>query len=90
VRGETRNRSLKELTHQSDLPLVQASAPRSVRDQFDLSHVKKTLSPGVPVLPSYAISGCRWAVACVLRGSLAYRGPILGYFREKNSACFEI
>ncbi len=33
-------------------PLVQASAPRTVRGSTYLSHVRKTLKPGVPVLPA--------------------------------------
>ena len=41
---------------------------------FGLSHIRKTLSPGVPVVPLTSFFGSRWAVAYVLRGSLAYRG----------------
>ena len=46
-------------------PLVQASAPRSVR-VLHPSHLRKTLLPGVPVLPR-AISleiGGQWPVCC--------------------------
>jgi len=43
----------------------------------NLSHIRKTLKPGVPVLPVTAgIFRHSWAVAFVLRGSLAYRGSM--------------
>jgi hypothetical protein len=43
---------------------------------INLSHLRKTLKPGVPVLPFPGIFGRRWAVASVSRGSLAYRGSM--------------
>ena len=41
----------------------------------DLSHLRQTLNPGMPVLPFPSASlDADWAVACVSRGRLAYRG----------------
>jgi hypothetical protein len=50
-----------------DLPHVQASAPRPVRSLLGLSHVRKTLNPGIPVLPvlptSLDVVG-QWLMCC--------------------------
>ena len=54
----------------------------------DLSHLRKTLESGVPVLPSSDISRCRWAVAFVLRGSLAYRGSLNRNKHELQTSSF--
>jgi hypothetical protein len=40
----------------------------------DLSHIKKTLNPGVPVHPRHSIFRCLRAAACLQRGRLACRG----------------
>jgi hypothetical protein len=40
----------------------------------DLSHIRKTLNPGVPGHPPHSIFRCLRAVACLPRGRLAYRG----------------
>jgi hypothetical protein len=70
VRDEhpTGERFSSKLQHRAPLKV-----PSSCRD---LSHVRKTLESGVPVLPAASVSRSWWAVACVLRGSLAYRGPM--------------
>ena len=50
-----------------------------------ISHLRQTLNPGVPVLPDPSASlDTDWAVACVLRGRLAYRGS--RHCIAKNSA----
>src|SRR6516165_8756427 len=63
----------RERPHSSKL---QHRAPSKVHaaDHGNLSHLRKTLDSGVPVLPRTSLSRNCWAVACVLRGSLAYRG----------------
>ena len=48
-------------------PLVQASAPRAVRDPEDLSHLRKTLNPGVPGLPFQHLSTLQGSGLCVAR-----------------------
>src|SRR6516225_1326101 len=55
---------------------LQHRAPSKVHPAYhgNLSHLRKTLDSGVPVLPRTSLSRDCWAVACVLRGSLAYRG----------------
>ena len=57
-------------------PLVQASAPCTVRDAAVSATLGKPLSRECLFYPDFRISGCLWAVACVLHGSLAYRGSI--------------
>lgn len=50
-----------------DLPHVQASAPRPVRSPIGFSHIRKTLNPGVPVLPFFPASldaVGQWPVCC--------------------------
>ena len=51
----------------------------------DLSHVKKTLSPGVPVHPPHSIFRCLRAVACLQRGRLACRGSTNNYATAPTS-----
>jgi hypothetical protein len=60
------------------LPLVQASAPRSVRDSLNRisATLEKPLSREFLLHPVRHISRCCRAVASVLRGSLAYRGSL--------------
>jgi hypothetical protein len=53
------------------------TAHRQRSNCHDLSHVGQTLEPGVPALPRTDISRRRRAVACVSRGNLAYREPLM-------------
>ena len=57
-------------------PLVQALAPRSVRGREASATLGKPLVREFLFYRSPAVFGRRWAVACVLRGSLAYRGSM--------------
>ena len=70
MRPATRKRSDREAGREGrrerTSPLVQASAPRPVKEGDLLSHLRKTLDPGVPVLPlptSLEVGG-QWPVCC--------------------------
>jgi hypothetical protein len=93
-RANTEDRLQKPLVRtdfpEPDIPTRPSFSTARRERSLNLSHLRQTLNPGMPVLPIPPASlDTGWAVACVSRGRLAYRGSVLP-IRVADRATFSL